>query len=181
MFPLNLLAGNIPLYAAGAGLVAVGVFAGVQTVRLDKAQTALATEQRDRAIEHSQLADAARKQTERFRTTELDWQKAQHANELTADKARAQAAADALAAGAASGRLRDRALALAASCRGPAANSSAVPAGHAASSPGILFAELLSRLDAAGQLVSTYADAAAIASEQCAADYSALSAPPTPE
>ncbi len=180
MAMLDLLTGKATLYVAGAALVAAGAFAAVQTLRLSNARVSLVNEQRSRAAERAQLEEAARAQAERFRATEHDWQEAQRENELIARKARDLAAVDASAAGAAAGRLRERAASLAAACRGPSRDSAAVVAGPAASAPGDLLADVLGRLDAAGRLVAGYADTVSIASEQCAADYESLRKGPQP-
>lgn len=174
MAMLDLLTGKAALYVVGAALVAAGAFAAVQTVRLSNTRVSLVNEQRSRAAERAQSDEAARAQAERYRATEHDWQEAQRENEILARKARDLAAVDAAAAGAAAGRLRDRAAAFAAACRGPARDSAAVAAGPAASTPGDLLADVLGRLDAAGRVVAAYADTVSIASEQCAADYQAL-------
>jgi hypothetical protein len=166
--------GSALLWIGGIALASSIAFGGVQTVRLANARTALATEKRDRADDLAKLQAAAREQADRFRATEHDWQELQRENELMARKARDLASLDAAAAGAAGGRLHDRAAALAAACRGPARGAAAVAAGPAASAPGDLLADVLGRLDAAGRLVAAYADTAAINGEQCAADYQTL-------
>jgi predicted phage gp36 major capsid-like protein len=171
---VDLLTGKAALWAAGAALAASLAFGTMQTLRLASARTALASEQRDRAAERMQMEQAAREQAERFRATEHDWQEAQRENSILARKARELAALDAAAAGAAGGRLHDRAAALAAACRGPARNPAAVAGGPAASAPGDVLANMLGRLDEAGRIVARYADSASISGEQCAADYQAL-------
>lgn len=171
MLPLTWTA---QLWIAGAVASVLISFGTVQTVRLANTRTALAQEQRDRKADVARLEQAAREQVERFRATETAWKNAQNENALLARKARELAAVDAAAAGDAAGRLRQRVATLAATCREPARDPAAVAAGPAASAPGDLFAELLSRMDAAARLVVAYADAASISAEQCAADYTAL-------
>jgi len=171
---LDLLTGKAALWAAGAALAAAVALAGVKAVQLSEARAALASEQRDRAAEHARMEQAAREQAERFRATEQEWKDAQDENAVVARKARDLATLDAAAADSAAGRLRDRAAALAAGCRGPARSAAAVAAGPAASTPGDLLADVLGRLDEAGRIVARYADSASISGEQCAADYQAL-------
>lgn len=173
--------GSAPLWIAGGLLAASAAFGTVQTLHLANARTALADEQRDRAAEHATAEQAALAQAERFRATEQNWNEVQHENATIASNARALVAVDAAAAGTAAERLRGRAAAVAATCRGPARDPAAVAASAAASAPGDLLTDVFGRMDAAARLVVAYADAAGISSEQCAADYQTLrtAAPPT--
>ncbi len=171
---LDLLPSSPALWIAGAALAGSLAFAGAQTLRLAELRTKLAEEQRAHAVERATLETAGRIQAERFRNTEQRWQEAQHENETIARKARDLAAAHADLARAADGRLQQRAAAVAAACRPPARSPGPVAASPAASAPGDLLADVLVRMGGAARQLASYADAAGIAGEQCAADYEAL-------
>lgn len=174
-----LLLGATPMRYAAAGVLVLAVLAAcVQTLRLDSAQIALRAEREARNADqiHAQLA--ARMQAEHYRLAEQAWTHAQQENDRVAQKARQAAEQHAAAAAVAADGLRSRVAALAATCRRAADDSTPVAAGAAASAPADLFTDVFARLDAAAGELAQYADAARIAGEQCAADYTALTQQP---
>ncbi len=171
---LDFMPANPLPYVVGIGFAAVVAFAGVQSLRLAEVRVALADERAAHSLALSKLRQAALEQTERFRATEQQWKENQHENARLASMARLRADADRVAADAAADRLRDRFAAVAATCHPPASHSAAVAAGSAASAPADLLANVFGRMDAAARRIAAYADAASIAGEQCAADYTAL-------
>ena len=149
-------------------------FGVVQSFRLIESRAALAQAQREHAAALAELERAARQQVQHMRDTENEWKAAQHENAVLAEKAHQQARADAAAADAAAGRLRDRFAALAAGCHPAAPDPAAVTPGAAPSAPADLLADVLGRMDEAARRIAAYADAAGISGEQCAADYQTL-------
>jgi hypothetical protein len=77
--------------------------------------------------------------------------------------------ADAAVADLAGRRLRDRANALVASC-----GASVAPAGQAAGAPGLVFADVLGRLDEAGRQLASIADERGVAGATCERAYDSL-------
>jgi hypothetical protein len=153
--------------------LAAAVLTGIQTLRLEHAETRLAKEKTARAEEHAAAADALSVAVLKARTDErvkaaLQKEKIDEAL-VDADRARASAAA---AAGSAE-RLRQRAEALARSCAA-GGGASAVAGGPAASSPGDVLADMQRRLEAAGRELARYADDARIAGRACEGSYDAL-------
>ena len=166
-----------PLWAWVLGC-ALG-FGAVQTLRLDDAQDELvaekanaqATIERTRATyaaEAASAASAALAETDRRLN-------AQRIATDEAESKAAQARSDALAADVASGRLRQRFAALAATCSRPASDHPAVISERpAAEPPSDLLAELFRRVDERAGELAAYADAARIAGSACVQSYDAL-------
>jgi NADH dehydrogenase/NADH:ubiquinone oxidoreductase subunit G len=124
--------------------------------------------------ERARQTEAALKATEAARLEEQRRAAAQQEIADVADR-KIAAAVDALArADAAADRLRHRAAALAASCRGAAADPAAASAGQAASSPGNMLADVQRQLVEAAGLYASVADARGIAGAACERAYQSL-------
>lgn len=158
----------IPTTWLVAGVVAVTAVVGVQTLRLSRAQTALAQEQAGRAADREAAASAARAAADRYRDEERRRADALmetvHAAAAETDRARA----DAAAAAAAGSRLRQRVATLAAACgRGAAADPGAAASSAPAADAGVVLAELLERLESRGRELAELADRRGIAGAAC--------------
>lgn len=153
---------------------------GVQTLRVSKGETALATEQRDRRDERLRLAERALAANDQVRA-EIQ-RRADEQQEVirNAEKQQAQARADALAADAAGRRLRERATQLAAACGPAGPHPAPAGAGEATAGAGLVLKELLGRSDdTSGELARAF-DAARGAGLACERAYDALRGPVTP-
>jgi hypothetical protein len=155
-----------------------------------------ATQRAAWADERAALAAAAQQATDRARAVETDW-RSRH-DQIQADTTAQLAAArrDAAAALSTGDRLRDHVRALAQQCSAPgpaaAARDPAAPAtaanpaparpGPPTPDPGLVLADLLSRMDAAGRELAAVADARGTAGQACQRAYDALTAtkPPPP-
>lgn len=157
-----------------------------------------ATQRAAWADERAALAAAAQQATDRARAIETDW-RSRH-DQIQADTAAQLAAArrDAAAARSTGDRLRDHIRALAQQCSAPgpataardpaapaaAANPAAARPGPPTPDPGLVLADLLSRMDAAGRELAAVADARGTAGQACQRAYDALTAakpsPPAP-
>jgi len=152
----------------------------------ETARRALADERAARATEREQLTAAALAATERARQTEAHWRD-QHATTAAAAQAQLERARrDADTARAAGDSLRARAAHYASLCNPAPADPGAATADHptpaANSSPtrhaGLVLADVLGRMDAAGRLVAQIADARGAAGTACQQAYDALTAAP---
>jgi hypothetical protein len=148
------------------------------------------------ADERAALAAAAQQATDRARAIETDW-RSRH-DQIQADTTAQLAAArrDAAAARSTGDRLRDHVRALAQQCSAPgpataardpaaptaAANPAAARPGPPTPDPGLVLADLLSRMDAAGRELAAVADARGTAGQACQRAYDALTTakPPPP-
>ena len=149
---------------------------GLQTVRLDHAQTEYAqlqaqiAEERQKAAEASQQAEQAVRDEEerREQLKEQILNEAEHQTEI------AKAAAD--SANAAADGLRQRVAALVISARSGTANpgSSKGSAGKPSADPLDLLSGVLSRLDDTSGELAAYADRLLIAGQGCEAAYKSL-------
>ncbi len=136
------------------------------------------------ATERARLTAEALAASERARATEHQWSQshAQVAADASAQIDRARRDAD--LARAAGNSLRARADHYANLCAapgpqpGPAASAPAAPAGPPAASPGVVLADVLGRLDAAGRQLADLADARGAAGTACERAHDALRAPP---
>jgi hypothetical protein len=153
-----------------------------------------ATQRAAWADERAALAAAAQQATDRARAIETDW-RSRH-DQIQADTTAQLAAAhrDAAAALSTGDRLRDHVRALAQQCSAPgpaaAARDPAAPAtaanpaparpGPPTPDPGLVLADLLSRMDAAGRELAAVADARGTAGQACQRAYDALTAPRQP-
>lgn len=155
-----------------AGAVAASGFAlaGVQTVRLHRAQSATVKRQSAWDAERITLLTAAVTATAKARDTETRWQAQQQEADHVAQKATDAARADAAAARTVAERLRQRATQLAGSCS--ATPSAGVPSpGAPASNPGDLLADMQRRIDEAAGSIAQYADEVTIARQACEASW----------
>lgn len=148
------------------------------------------------AAERQALADAALQASERARAIETDWRSRHDQIQTDATAQLAAARRDAAAARSTGDRLRDHIRALAQQCSAPgpataardpaaptaAANPAAARPGPPTPNPGLVLADMLSRMDAAGRELAAIADARGTAGQACERAYSALStAPPAPK
>ena len=173
---LSLIPGALPW---GICLLLVASL-GVQTLRVANGETALAIEQRDRRDERLRLAEWALVANDQVRAETQRRVDEQQEVIRNAEKQQAQARADALAADAAAGRLRDRAAQLAAAC-GPAGPHPAPPgAGEATAGAGLVLADVLGRSDDTSGELATAFDAARGAGLACERAYDALRGPAPP-
>ncbi|WP_428419161.1 DUF2514 family protein [Methylibium sp.] len=153
---------------------------GVQTLRVSKGETALATEQRDRRDERLRLAERALVANDQVRT-EIQ-RRADEQQEVirNAEKQQAQARTDALAAAAAARRLRERAAQLAAACGPAGPHPAPAGAGEATAGAGLVLTDVLGRSDdTSGELAEAF-DAARGAGLACERAYDALRGPVPP-
>jgi hypothetical protein len=155
-----------------AGLVGIAIGGGGaytwenRALQVEKA--AHATDKEHAAEAQTKAVNAARSEEQR-RTT------AQSENAKDANNQRTAALADAFAARAAAGGLRDQIAQLVRSARSaahPAASTGGAPTGDALD----LLANVLSQSDQRSGDLATYADNARIAGQQCERDYDALTA-----
>jgi hypothetical protein len=163
--------------AIAAVLVAAALMLllAVQTVRLEKARTVLASEQRDRASDRAAMAEAAASgiaaaRAEEQRTTSAV-QEVSHVARLDAARARADGVA------AAAVGLRQPAAAFAAGGGRSAPPPGAAAGGEAAAGPGLVLADMLGGVDdTAGELAQAH-DLARAAGLACERAYAALTPP----
>lgn len=160
-----------------AACVVVGLALAVQTMRVSRLETKLATEQRDRASDRAAALQAtadgitAAREEEQLRIE--DQQEVINEQAKALARARADAAAATAAAGSAE-RLRKRAAELAAGCRAGAEDPAAPGPGAPADAPGHLLAHMLGRIDEAARGVAEFADEASTAGATCEGAYDAL-------
>lgn len=144
------------------------IAAGLYSDRLDAAQAEHALEVAElRADAEEQRAAAERK----ARELEAQWGNEFRKASDEANERIEAARRDAASAAAVAGGLRERAAALARSCGGGGKSAAAASSGQAASSPGLVLADLFGRADqAAGELAEAYdrARAAGLACERAA-------------
>jgi hypothetical protein len=160
-------------YVAAAVLVLLLAVIGVQTWRVHGLQTDLLHEQLARKTERAAAAEAAASASESARTEEQRRAAAQQEAAHAAQMQITQARADAVAAGDAAGRLRERASRLAArSC------STAGDPVAAASSPADRLADVLGESVDRYRAVAEAADRAVIAGRTCEAAFDALKGNP---
>lgn len=166
---MGLLLGMFPgrIMAIAGAFLALALAIGVQTLRLDHAQTALAVEKGGRAADRAAMAEAAASasmanQAETFRRVVAASEIADETQRLSS-----RAHADAVGAAGAAVGLRVAVATVAARCGaapGPATASAVSPA---ASAPGVVLSDVLGRVDdTAGELASAL-DASFIAGQQC--------------
>lgn len=161
-------------YVAAAVLALLLGGIGVQTWRVRGLQTDLLHEQLARKVELAAMASAAASASEAARAEEQHRAAAQLEISHAAEKQITQARADAVAAGDAAGRLRQRATTLATrSC--PAA-SNPTPTGISAPTydPGLVFPELLGALVDEARRLAAVADDRGIAGQACERAYDQL-------
>lgn len=167
-----------PWRAAVALMLGACLFAAGWTVngwrlggQIQQLQTAQAKEREGRAAALAAASEAARAEEQR-RTAE------QRGIANAAAKERDQAMADARAAGAVAGRLRQRVAELAVS---RASHPAAASRGETAGDPLEVLADVLERADRRAGILAEYADAARIAGQACERAYDTLTAtPPQP-
>ena len=159
-----------PLTAIKAGvLLALLAFAGYQWHE--------ASEQRSAAQQMQGQRDAARQALDQSTRARAEESRRVHALKEALDAehlARQAVEADARRADAAAVGLRQRAKQLAAASRCPAIDPAPASSSPAASAPGDLLADMLSRLDEAAGAVGRYADDARLAGQLCERAYDAL-------
>jgi hypothetical protein len=122
--------------------------------------------------EKSRLAEEAARAEEQRRTT------AQQGIVNDALKRAQESAAAASAADGAAQRLRERAASLAARCGGSPGNSTVAGPSQAASTPGVVLADVLGRLESAGRELAAVATARGIAGAACERSYDSLNNKP---
>ncbi len=156
----------------GAVLAAL-LLAGVQTWRLHSAQAAMAEHKSQVQADRARAAEAARQTEANYRALEAAWIRKHQEVALEAEQ-NARKIAGAAAAGAVAGDgLRHRAASLAATCP-TTADAPAADSGPPAPSPGVLLADVLGRLEAAGRELAAVADARGVAGQACERAYGAL-------
>jgi hypothetical protein len=174
--------------AAAVGALALAAYLWRDSLGHQRAaaelRTTLATERADRATERADLTAQALAATARERATEQRWSTAygQAATDAAAQLDRARRDAD--LARTAGNSLRARAAHYASLCAAPAGpqpgpGAPAAPAGPPASHPGLVLADVLGRLDAAGRELAALADARGAAGTACERAHDALTRPPT--
>ncbi len=147
---------------------------GVQTLRVSKGETALATEQRDRADERRRTAERSLAAVTAAMAKGDQRVADQQEVIRDAEKSLSQARAD-VAAGAATRRqLRDQVAELAAACdrRGP--DSAPAGAGEATAGAGLVLRRLYEGADDSASVLAEYADAAHLAGLACERAYDTL-------
>lgn len=164
----------------GLGIALAGALslAGVQTVRLAKAETALAQEQRDREAERGAAKDAAIQEAHDNAKESQRRLDRQQENQLAQDRKLAIARADAQRNAAAADQLRDQ-NATAARQWSAALGDSPTQRECASAGDAIgVLADVLGRVDRRAGILASHADAARAAGLKCEADYDALKPPP---
>lgn len=163
-----------PVVWVGGVAVALGIAAGVQTVRLSVEQVKTAEVRSDWDKDIAKRAIAAREalEAQKLEAEDIADKQAEVLNEgIEQYKAMAE---NERAARLAADRLRDAAKR---ACGGAAQQgASAVAPGPAASSPADLYADVSRRLDEAADGIALHADDAFIRSSVCAGSYEALRA-----
>lgn len=174
---LKLFNNDLVVYGAAAVLVFMGSIIGVDKLwtiprlesRAVRAEKGWEGEKTARLADRAIAAEAAASQERKHRQIEQGWLVKQQEAEQDAQTKIESAKADAAAAAAASGRLRDRLAAIAALARrgtsGALAPSECAPAIQASD----MQSQLLLRLEARGRELAAYADSARIAGEACVA------------
>ena len=159
-----------PLATLNAGvLLALLAFAGYQWHEAGAQHAAAQLMQRQRDAARQALDQSTQARAEESRRAHV-LQEALDAEHL----ARQTVEADARRADAAAVGLRQRAQQLAAAARCPTSDLALAGSGPAASAPGDLLADMLSRLDEAAGAVGRYADDARLAGQLCERAYDAL-------
>jgi hypothetical protein len=192
----RLLTPALGIAATGLAALTLAFWLQLQDARRDAEalQADIATTTAAHATQRAALAAAAQQATDRARAIETDW-RSRH-DQIQADTTAQLAAAhrDAAAARSTGDRLRDHVRALAQQCSAPgpatAARDPAAPAtaanpatarpGPPTPDPGLVLADLLSRMDAAGRELAAVADARGTAGQACQRAYDALTAPRQP-
>lgn len=161
-------------YVAAAVMALLLAGIGVQTWRVHGLQTDLLHEQLSRKTELAAAAAAAASASESARAEEQRRAAATQEAAHAAEKQITEARADAVAAGDAAGRLRQRAAAVAARSCSATGNSAAASASAPAADADLVYPELLgSALDEARRLAAL-ADDRGIAGTACERAYDAL-------
>lgn len=154
-------------------IIGTTVLAGVQTWRLHRAQLEIAELRLQIQTERQQATEAALKAQAQYRTIESAWaRKHQEIASDTQDQTRRNAIAANNARSAGDG-LRIRAAETASRCDAPS-NSPVAAASASAPSAGVLLADVLGRLEAAGRQLAEIADARAAAGQACQQAYQTL-------
>lgn len=160
-----------------AALLALSVGVGVQSVRLSAEQRDHEATKAAHAEKMQTLERAARESEQAARAEEHRRMAALEGVIRETEQNLERARADAAAAADAGQRLRDRAAAIAAACRGPARHTAAAPPGPSASSPGDMLAFVQRRLDEAAGEIAGFADRAREAGRACEVSYDAVRPP----
>lgn len=161
-----------PIVGIAAAALLLGI--GVQTKRVAWAKAETMEVKNAWQLDRAQAQAAMLAQTEAYRAEE---QRRAAAHQEIIDEAERKtvvARADAAVADAASGQLRSRVAALVAQARAAAGNPPAAQGSPPADDPGVLLADVFSRIDARAGELARYADAAAIAGQACERAYIAL-------
>lgn len=162
-------AAAVPWRAVAALVLAVGTFAAGWAVNGWRKDTEIAEIRRAAAVDQLKATDRARTEEQRRIAAQTE---IANAAKQEAELARA----DARAADAVAGQLRQRVAALVAASR--AGNSSATTGSEAAGDPLGMLADVLSRADRRAGILAEYADAARIAGQACERAYGALTDTP---
>jgi hypothetical protein len=165
------------LIGSGAVILALGALGVVQRVQLAESRAALATEKAAHADDITRMANAALALADQRRRHDEQVQHEQEthdAEQVAKEQLLERRVAD-LAASHSS--LQQRAAALAAAARGPAAGPAAQCPCEAASTTADLLAGVLGRLDSAAGDIALYADQLLITGERCYADAESVAAP----
>jgi cobalamin biosynthesis Mg chelatase CobN len=152
---------------AGAAYVALSAALGVQTWRLDRAQSAATKLQADWTRERVQLMDAAVTATTELRARETAQREKEMEATRASQKAIAQARADVDLARSAADRLHQRTEALAGRCAAP--GPAADPSEGEGESPGRMLADMQRRLVEAAGRTAEWADQTLIDAQSCEA------------
>jgi hypothetical protein len=166
-----------PIYMKAAIVLTLLSAIGVQTLRLDHAKLDLAEVQKAWSADRQQAAEASQKAEAAARATEQLWIKQQKerddANELRLQSIRA----DAVIAGAAADRLRQRLAAIASVPSQAPADSHAVASGEATTDYTPVLANMLTQCGQHLRAMAQIADTSRAAGNACVAQYEGLTAP----
>ena len=155
-------------------LIALSMFAAVQSFRLAAEQRQHALTRAAHAERLAELERAAREAQQRARDEEQRRAKALEGVIHEAESKLARARADAVAAATAGERLRERIAALTGACRASAGHPAAADSGAPADATADLLALVQRRLDEAADRIARHADESRAAGLACQHSYGAL-------